>query len=118
MTRPASPSWSPHTWKRPDTRAFLHWRYAECPTLFGYLALRDGECAAMVTGFRRPYRFGREVVLRRIAEVLRPVLDRCVLISFDLPSIKILRMMTGARIGWVLDQYDDAELVRKKTAGK
>jgi glycerophosphoryl diester phosphodiesterase len=52
-------------------------------------------------------RFGREVVLRRIAEVLRPVIDRCVLISFDLPSVKILRLMTGARIGWVLSQYDD-----------
>jgi len=51
-------------------------------------------------------RFGREAVLRRIAEVLEPALDRCVLISFDLPSIKILRLMTGARIGWVLSQYD------------
>jgi len=51
-------------------------------------------------------RFGREAVLRRIAEVLQPALDRCVLISFDLPSIKILRLMTGARIGWVLSQYD------------
>ena len=51
-------------------------------------------------------RFGREVVLRRIAQVLQPVLDRCVLISFDLPSIQILRHMTGARIGWVLSQYD------------
>jgi glycerophosphoryl diester phosphodiesterase len=29
-----------------------------------------------------------------------------VLISFDLPSVKILRLMTGARIGWVLSQYD------------
>jgi len=53
-------------------------------------------------------RFGREAVLRRVAEVLRPVLDRCVLISFDLPSVKILRLMTGARIGWVLSQYDEA----------
>ena len=51
-------------------------------------------------------RFGRETVLRRVSEVLRPVLDRCVLISFDLPSVKILRLMTGARIGWVLSQYD------------
>lgn len=51
-------------------------------------------------------RFGREAVLRRVAEVLQPVLDRCVLISFDLPSVQILRMMTGARIGWVLTQYD------------
>lgn len=52
--------------------------------------------------------FGRETVLRRTVEVLQPVLDRCVLISFDLPSIQILRLMTGgARIGWVLDRYDD-----------
>jgi len=53
-------------------------------------------------------RFGREIVLRRMTEVLQPVLDRCVLISFDLPSVKILRLMTGARIGWVLSQYDAA----------
>lgn len=53
-------------------------------------------------------RFGRETVLRRIADTLRPVLNRCVLISFDLPSLKILRMMTGARIGWVISRYDDA----------
>ena len=51
-------------------------------------------------------RFGRETVLRRVSDVLRPVLDRCVLISFDLPSVKILRLMTGARVGWVLSQYD------------
>ena len=51
-------------------------------------------------------RFGREAVLRRVAAVLQPVLERCVLISFDLPSVKILRLMTGARIGWVLTQYD------------
>jgi len=44
--------------------------------------------------------------LRRLAEVLQPVIDRCVLISFDLPSVQILRLMTGARIGWVLPRYD------------
>ena len=55
-------------------------------------------------------RFGRETVLKRIAQVLQPVIDRCVLISFDLPSVKILRLMTGARIGWVLPQYDAAAL--------
>jgi glycerophosphoryl diester phosphodiesterase len=53
---------------------------------------------------------GRETVLRRIAEVVRPVLDRCVFISFDLPSVKILRMMTGARVGWVLQECSEAEL--------
>jgi glycerophosphoryl diester phosphodiesterase len=53
-------------------------------------------------------RFGRETVLRRVAQVLKPALDRCVLISFDLPSLRILRAMTGARIGWVLPSYGDA----------
>jgi glycerophosphoryl diester phosphodiesterase len=53
-------------------------------------------------------RFGRETVLRRVSEVLQPVLDRCVLISFDHASLRILRPMTGARIGWVLPAVDDA----------
>jgi glycerophosphoryl diester phosphodiesterase len=51
--------------------------------------------------------FGREPVLRRMADVLQPVLDRCVLISFDLPAVKIMRLMTGVRIGWVSERYDD-----------
>jgi glycerophosphoryl diester phosphodiesterase len=59
--------------------------------------------------------FGRETVLRRVSQVLQPVLDRCVLISFDLAAIKILRLMTGARIGWVLDSYD-ADSLREATA--
>jgi glycerophosphoryl diester phosphodiesterase len=53
-------------------------------------------------------KFGRETVLRRVSEVVRPILDRCVFISFDLASLKILRIMTGARIGWVLPNYTDA----------
>lgn len=52
-------------------------------------------------------KFGREVVLRRVADVVAPAVNRCVLISFDLPSLRILRMMTGARIGWVLPTYDE-----------
>jgi glycerophosphoryl diester phosphodiesterase len=52
--------------------------------------------------------FGREVVLTRIAEVVQPVLAQCVLISFDLPAVKILRQMTHARVGWVLERYDEA----------
>jgi len=53
---------------------------------------------------------GREMVLRRVAEIVRPILDRCVFISFDLPSVKILRTMTGARIGWVAQDYSAAAL--------
>jgi len=60
-------------------------------------------------------RFGHELVLRRVAEVVQPVLDRCVLISFDLAAVKILRLMTGARIGWVIERHD-AETLREATA--
>jgi glycerophosphoryl diester phosphodiesterase len=55
-------------------------------------------------------RFGRETVLQRISQVVKPALDRCVLISFDLPSLRIMRLMTGARIGWVISEYDDAAM--------
>jgi glycerophosphoryl diester phosphodiesterase len=55
-------------------------------------------------------RFGREAVLRRIAHVVQPMLDRCVVISFDLPSLRIMQLMTGARIGWVISDYGDATL--------
>ncbi len=60
-------------------------------------------------------RFGHERVLRRVAEVVQPVLDRCVLISFDLAAVKVLRLMTGARIGWVIERHD-AETLREATA--
>jgi len=59
-------------------------------------------------------KLGRQVVLERVAEVVRPVLDRCVFISFDRPSLKILRMMTGARIGWVLQEYSEGALQEAK----
>jgi len=52
-------------------------------------------------------RFGREAVLQRIARIVEPELDRCVVISFDLPSLRIVRQMIGARIGWVVANYDD-----------
>ena len=70
------------------------------------LAQWDGVTAFVEVKRSSLRRFGREAVLRRIAQIVQPVIDRCVLISFDLPSVKILRLMTGARIGWVLQQYD------------
>jgi glycerophosphoryl diester phosphodiesterase len=61
-------------------------------------------------------RFGREVVLKRVMETLKPVLDRCVVISFDLASLRILRPMSGVRIGWVLPDYTDATRREAETA--
>lgn len=53
-------------------------------------------------------RFGHDLVVRRVAEVLQPVLARCVWISFDRECVERLRRDTGARIGWVLERYDQA----------
>jgi glycerophosphoryl diester phosphodiesterase len=55
-------------------------------------------------------RFGRETVLRRVMQVLKDAMDRCVVISFDLTCLRIMRQMTGARIGWVVEDYGDAAL--------
>lgn len=51
-------------------------------------------------------RFGHEIVLERIVGALDAVRERCVYISFDLPSVRTLRAMTGAQVGWVIEHYD------------
>jgi glycerophosphoryl diester phosphodiesterase len=52
-------------------------------------------------------RFGEATVLARICERLAPVMDRCVLISFDLHCLQTLRN-DGRRVGWVLGHYTEA----------
>jgi glycerophosphoryl diester phosphodiesterase len=51
-------------------------------------------------------RFGHAGTLPRIASDVRPALEQCVWISFDLPSVLWLRENTGGRIGWVIERYD------------
>jgi glycerophosphoryl diester phosphodiesterase len=51
-------------------------------------------------------RFGRETTLKRIAADTQAARHQCVFISFDLPSVRLLRAMTGARVGWVLERFD------------
>jgi glycerophosphoryl diester phosphodiesterase len=55
-------------------------------------------------------RFGHEVVIDRVVAALRGVLDQCVWISFDLACVEALRRLTGARVGWVLERYDEVSL--------
>jgi hypothetical protein len=55
---------SAQVWQRPRSEAYLRWRYLEHPRHHAYLALRGGECLAMVSAFRRPYRVGgREITV-------------------------------------------------------
>ncbi len=51
-------------------------------------------------------RFGHEIVVPKVLEVLRPVRPRCVVISFDLPAVHMARQLDGHAIGWVLSEYD------------
>ncbi len=50
--------------------------------------------------------FGREVVVPKVLEALKPVRSRCVVISFDLPALHMARQQDGQAIGWVLSEYD------------
>ncbi len=52
-------------------------------------------------------RFGVEAVVERVLEVLKPVLDRCVVISFDRAAIEFARRLAALPIGWVLEEWND-----------
>ena len=51
-------------------------------------------------------RFGREQVVARVLDTLKPVRSRCVVISFDLPAVHMARQHGSVAIGWVLGEYD------------
>jgi glycerophosphoryl diester phosphodiesterase len=51
-------------------------------------------------------RFGHELVVARVLDVLRPLRSRCVVISFDLTAVHMARTQGAFPIGWVLTEYD------------
>ncbi len=50
---------------------------------------------------------GIEKVVKKVAEVCAPVIDRCVLISYDALTLRCARAMGFDSIGWVLERYDE-----------
>jgi glycerophosphoryl diester phosphodiesterase len=46
---------------------------------------------------------GRAHCVERILAVLAPVLERCIVISFDADAARLARTSAGVPIGWVLD---------------
>jgi len=46
--------------------------------------------------------FGQQVVVQRICEALRPIASQCVVISFDLAAVNLVRASANLPIGWVL----------------
>ncbi len=51
--------------------------------------------------------FGLDAVLDAVLPVLQPVLDRCVIISFEHDAVMEARRQTGCRIGWALRAWNE-----------
>jgi len=52
--------------------------------------------------------FGPETVVARVCELLQPVADQCVVISFDRPAVEYVRKTARLPIGWVLSDLSAA----------
>jgi len=52
---PSSPDFLSAPGPAPAPRAFYRWRYLECPDQRALLAVRNGECVAMLCAFARDY---------------------------------------------------------------
>ncbi len=62
-------------------------------------------------------RFGVAPVVERVLDELRPVMDNAVVISFDREAVDLARRAGGARIGWVIEAWDDAVRADAGTLG-
>ncbi|HEY8540211.1 MAG TPA: glycerophosphodiester phosphodiesterase family protein [Steroidobacteraceae bacterium] len=56
--------------------------------------------------------FGTEIVVHRVAEILKPVARQCVLISFDFAAVHHARQTTPFRIGWILPEYTNLSALK------
>ena len=54
--------------------------------------------------------FGRESVLQKILEVIKPIADQVILISFDYEIIQLVRSSTVYQTGWVIEEWDSNNL--------
>lgn len=57
-------------------------------------------------------RFGTDWMVRRVVESLEPVLEQCVIISYDAPALAEARRFAGTPIGWVIRNWDAADHTR------
>lgn len=58
--------------------------------------------------------FGADVVVRKICEVLKPVVRQCVLVSRDLAAIHHVRRVSSYRIGWILSEYSNLSALKSE----
>ncbi|HEY0682670.1 MAG TPA: glycerophosphodiester phosphodiesterase family protein [Steroidobacter sp.] len=58
--------------------------------------------------------FGAEVVVRKICEVLKPVVRQCVLVSRDLTAVHQVRQLSSCRVGWILSEYSNLSALKSE----
>jgi glycerophosphoryl diester phosphodiesterase len=58
--------------------------------------------------------FGADIVVRKICEVLKPVVRQCVLVSRDLPAVHHVRQVSSYRIGWILTEYSNLSALKSE----
>jgi len=81
--------------------------------LASWLAMHQGVQAFVEIKAESLGYFGHDKVVERIMQAVKPVLDRCVIISFDALSLKLARQRGAGPIGWALE---DAGPATVKTA--
>ena len=50
-------------------------------------------------------KFGHEIVVRRVCDIVKSVASQCVFTSADLVAVDHVRKVTSYRVGWVLSEY-------------
>lgn len=58
--------------------------------------------------------FGAEIVVRKICEVLKPIVRQCVLVSADLTAVHQVRRLSSFRIGWMLSEYSSLSALKSE----
>ncbi len=52
------------------------------------------------------HKYGQELFINRVCEILKPVASQTVIISFDLPAIHYVQRNSNYNVGWVLPEYN------------
>jgi glycerophosphoryl diester phosphodiesterase len=58
--------------------------------------------------------FGADVVVRKICEVLKPIVRQCVLVSRDLAAVHHVRQVSSYRVGWILSEYSKLSALKSE----
>jgi glycerophosphoryl diester phosphodiesterase len=58
--------------------------------------------------------FGSDVVVRKICEVLKPIVRQCVLVSRDLSAVHHVRQVSSYRVGWILSEYSNLSALKSE----